>query len=373
LQPNPRENTDKERLLRILDAARWAPSGDNTQPWRFEILSPEHILLHGSDTRRHVVYDLEGHASQLAIGACIESISIATSAEGLKAEVSYRNPEIIPDEHPLFDIRFSEMENIQPDPLFPFLRTRCVNRRPFEKTPLTFIEKDSMSREINPPDKHFPAHQVLWLESDSQKKAMAGIAQSSGRLRLTIPEGYAVHHEVIEWNAQTSEDRIPDQALGLPNAILPLMHWIMGSWDRVHFFNRFLGGTIIPRIYLDVLPALGASAHFVLLAPSAPKTLEDYVASGRALCRFWLATTGQELQFQPEMTPLIFRSYVEREIVFSSRPGAKEEARKIASALENLIGKENADRAVFLGRVGRGTTPLARSLRRPLPSLLIKA
>ena len=372
MKSHPIEITDKERLLRILDAARWAPSGDNTQPWRFEILSPEHILLHGSDTRRHVVYDLEGHASQLAIGGCLESISIAASAEGLKTEIAYRSPEIIPDEHPVFDIRFSAMENIQPDPLFPFLRTRCVNRRPFAKTPLTSIEKDSISREINPSDKHFPAHQVLWLESDSQKKTMAGIAQSSGRLRLTIPEGYAVHREVIEWNAKTSEDRIPDQALGLPNVILPLMHWIMGSWDRVHFFNRFLGGTLIPRIYLDVLPALGSSAHFVLLAPSAPMALEDYVSSGRALCRFWLSTTHQNLQFQPEMTPLIFRSYVQRGIVFSNHPGATEEAEKIALSLENLIGKDHADRAVFLGRVGRGTPPPARSLRRPLPSLLIK-
>jgi hypothetical protein len=364
------KNTDKERLLRILDAARWAPSGDNTQPWRFEILSPGHILLHGSDTRRHVVYDLEGHASQLAVGGCIESILIAARAEGLKIEVSYRSPGIIPDEHPLFDIHFSEVESVQPDPLYPFLRTRSVNRRPLGKSPLSSSEKEFIRSEINPTDKHFPPHEVLWLESESQKRAMAEIAQSSGRLRLTIPEGYAVHREVIEWNAKTSEDRIPDQALGLPNNILPLMKWIMGSWNRVHFFNRFLAGTLIPRIYLDVLPALGASAHFVLLAPSPPKTLEDYVSSGRALCRFWLSTTHEGLQFQPEMTPLIFRSYVQGKITFSIRPGATEEAGRIALSLENLIGKDHADRAVFLGRVGRGTAPSARSLRRPLSSLI---
>ncbi len=370
---NLEENRDQECLLRILESARWAPSGDNTQPWRFEVLSPGHVLLHGSDTRRHVVYDLEGHASQLAIGGCIEGIAIAASIEGLHVDVSYRKPDITPDEHPTFDLIFRKNREIRPDPLFPFMKIRCVNRRPLGKAPLTPSEKDLVSREINPSDEHFPPHDVLWLESESQKKTMAKIAQRSGRLRLTIPEGYAVHREVIEWNAKTSEDRIPDQALGLPNATLPLMHWIMGSWERVHFFNQFLGGTLIPRFYLDLLPALGASAHFVLLAPSAPETLEDYIASGRALCRFWLSTTRQELQFQPEMTPLIFRSYVQRGIVFSNRPGAKAEADNISSILENLIGKENADRAVFLGRVGRGTPPPARSLRRPLPSLLIKA
>lgn len=33
----------RETLLKILDLARWAPSGDNTQPWRFEIVADDHI------------------------------------------------------------------------------------------------------------------------------------------------------------------------------------------------------------------------------------------------------------------------------------------------------------------------------------------
>ena len=31
----------------ILDLARWAPSGDNTQSWRFEIRSERHLVIHG--------------------------------------------------------------------------------------------------------------------------------------------------------------------------------------------------------------------------------------------------------------------------------------------------------------------------------------
>ena len=53
---------------KILDLARWAPSGDNTQPWRFEISGDLQVVVHGFDTRDHCVYDLRGHASQLALG-----------------------------------------------------------------------------------------------------------------------------------------------------------------------------------------------------------------------------------------------------------------------------------------------------------------
>lgn len=42
-----RHPTGRDCLLRLLDAARWAPSGDNRHPWRFETV--------GHDTRDEVV------------------------------------------------------------------------------------------------------------------------------------------------------------------------------------------------------------------------------------------------------------------------------------------------------------------------------
>ena len=33
----------RDILLQILDLARWAPSGDNTQPWRFELIGDEDV------------------------------------------------------------------------------------------------------------------------------------------------------------------------------------------------------------------------------------------------------------------------------------------------------------------------------------------
>ncbi len=360
----------RERLIRILDLARWAPSGDNTQPWRFDIRSADHLVVYGSDTRHRVVFDLEGHASQLAIGALLESLSIAASGEGRRALVSYRTPEARPDEHPTFDVRFVEEPGLTPDVLLPFLTTRCANRRPLGTRRLSADERTGIEADSAPPDHRFPPHRIVWLESGSDKRAMAWIVQRAGRLRLTIPETWAVHRDAIEWNARFSDDRMPDQSLGLPLLVLPLMRWIMRSWPRFSFFSHIPGATIPPRIGLDILPALRSSAHFVLLAPSPPETLEDYLASGRAVCRFWLATTRQALQSQPETTPLIFRSYVRRQIRFSKRPGATEEAQLVAASLEKLIGAEAASRAVFLGRVGRGRPPRSRSLRLSLSALI---
>lgn len=351
----------KERIAQILDLARWAPSGDNTQPWRFEIVSDTHIVVHGSDTRRTVVYDLRGHASQLAIGVLLEYLAIAASGWNLQSEIVYRRPPGHGDDpHPTFDVRFAVDPSLPADPLFPFLKIRSVNRKPLGILPLTSIEKERLSGLLGP---RFSGYRTHWIEGWPKKANMARILQCCGKLRLTIPEAYRVHRQVIAWRSRFSDDRIPDQALGLSPHILPLMEWIMGSWERVRFFNRFLGGTWIPRLQLDILPALFCSAHFVLLAPVPPRSPEAHVEAGRALARLWLGVTKLGFQFQPETTPLIFRSYYKAGIPFSINPEAPATARRIAGSLDTLLSEDEMDRAVFLGRVGRGEPPSARSLR----------
>src|SRR5205085_12204118 len=47
-------------LETVLDLARWAPSGDNTQPWRFAIEADDRVAVYGHDTRLHSGYDLDG-------------------------------------------------------------------------------------------------------------------------------------------------------------------------------------------------------------------------------------------------------------------------------------------------------------------------
>ena len=113
-------------IMSVLERSRWAPSGDNTQPWRFKILSDSHAVVYGYDTRRTVVYDLQGHASQVAVGALLEHISIAASAEGLSVEILRRqDPSGIENsEHPVFDILFLEDPTLCPDPLAPFIESR---------------------------------------------------------------------------------------------------------------------------------------------------------------------------------------------------------------------------------------------------------
>jgi hypothetical protein len=198
---------------------------------------------------------------------------------------------------------------------------------------------------------------------------MAGLLFSSARLRLVTPEAYRVHHDVIEWDARFSTDKVPDQALGVNQAMLSMMRFAMHDWGRVQFFNRFLAGTWLPRIQMDYLPARACGAHFVLMARKPPLAIDANLDAGRAMQRFWLTATRQSLMLQPEMTPLIFARYAREGRSFSTRPGALREAGCVAQRLAQVMGADAVGNGFFIGRIGHAPAPRARSLRKELAAL----
>jgi len=349
-------------LSEILDLARWAPSGDNTQPWRFAIEADDRVAVYGYDTRAQCVYDLDGHPSQISIGALLETIALAATRFGLDAEITRRQGS--PDQAPVFDVHFRQVAGISEDALVSQIRERRVHRRPLRLRRLSDQEKKALEAAVE------PGFRLSWWEGWQRRGKFACLNFSNAKIRLTLPEAYSVHRNAIEWGARFSEDRVPDTALGASAPTLTLMRWAMASWGRITFLNQYLAGTIAPRVELDLLPGLACAAHCVLVAQSAPTKLADYVAAGRALQRFWLTATSLGLQFQPQYTPLVFARYARQGVRFTTSAQAIEQAQAIRATLDRLLGPDVAVRAVFMGRIGAGKPAEARSIRLPLERLM---
>ena len=349
-------------LEAILDAARWAPSGDNEQCWRFEIVADDHVVVHGYDTRHHCVYDLDGTASQIGIGALLETMTIAASRFQFRIEATRVVDS--PIEHPRIAVRFVKDAGLAVDPLSTSIETRSVYRRALATRALTRREKEALSASVG------PDFDVAWYEGTAQKWVMARLLFASAKIRMVIPEAYAVHCEAIAWGAKFSDDRVPEAAVGLDPMTAVLMRWVMRSWQRVLFFNRFLAGTWVPRIQLDMIPALACAGHFVLVGKKPSRSIDDYIAAGRAVQRFWLTATSLGLQLQPEVTPLIFARYSRGGIAFTTIDAARAMASAITNRLDQILGRARATNAVFMGRVGAGSPASSRSLRLPLDRLM---
>lgn len=351
-----------DTIRQILDFARWAPSGDNTQPWRLEIAGDNFIRVHGHDTRDHVLYDFDGHPGHIAHGALLETLRIAATSFGLKTSWTVTSS----GEHrtPVYDVRLEPDASVKKDPLFDFITTRTVQRRPMQTTPLTAQQRKALV------DAAGPGFTVQLFEPLSQRLQIAKMLWNSAHIRLTCPEAYPVHRDIIEWNARFSKDRIPDQALGVDPATSKLMKFVLQSWGRVDFFNKYLLGTIPPRVQLDWLPAVCCASHLLVRPDRAPKQLEDWVQLGETVQRIWLTAAAQGLHFQPEMTPVIFRWYVRAGRKFSAKESLFDDALKLSTEFERQTGSQKTTNFGFFARVGTSKLPNSRSIRQDLNDLM---
>lgn len=352
----------RNALVQILDLARWAPSGDNTQPWRFEIVNDHMVRVHGFDTRDHILYDYDGHPSHIAHGALLETMRIAAS--GFDLTSSWTISSESDDRNPTYEISFASDPSMARDPLFAYIETRTVQRRPMKVTPLTEIQRQAL---ITAAGEGFS---VQLFESLRDRLTIAGLLWESAKVRLTCPEAYLIHKEVIEWHARFSKNRIPEQAVGVDAGTARLMEWVMQSWERVAFFNRYLLGTMAPRIQLDLLPALCCAAHLLVRPNRTPACLADWVHLGISVQRIWLTATQHGLHLQPQMTPVIFRWYARAGRHFSTEPMLFEQALNLSGNFEHIANATPTDDLGFFARVGVSHTPQSRSIRQDLAALM---
>lgn len=361
---------NRDRLVSLLDVAHWAPSGDNTQPWRFEIVGDDTIRIHGHDTRDEVVYDFDGHPSHMAHGALLETIAIAAS--GLALRIAECRVDSEPPHHrPIYTFRLAADPAAVRDPLFDCIPIRTVQRRPMRRTPLDDAQREALAAAPNalalPIDG--TAFRVQFFEGDTRRE-VARLLWDSAHVRLTSPETYAVHCQVIDWKKRFSTDRIPEEAIGVDPATARLMHWVMKRWSRVVFFNRFLFGTFMPRLQLDVLPAFYCAAHILVRPERPPAGLADWLRLGAALQRTWLTATRLGLHLQPELTPLMLRWYAQTDRNFSTIADHLSRARAVSAQLDRLAGTQPGEPLGFLCRVGISSPVRSRSLRRDVSELL---
>jgi nitroreductase len=347
----------------ILDAARWAPSVDNTQPWRFELGARRAFVVHGFDARDSCVYDLDGRVSQLSLGALLETIRIAATVYGFETVVIRRSASS--DIRPIFDVRLVA-SRLQKDILANWITLRSVQRRPFRTRPLSEEQRGLLERSVA------SSHRVLWLTTLRERAAVARMLFGNGQLRLRLPEAFEVHRRIIEWGARESTDKLPDQAIGLDAFSLKVTRWAFERWARVAFMNKYLAGSLLAGIELDLLPGIACGGHFVLVATTPPTQMADYLDAGAALQRFWLTATSLGLVLQPEVSPLVFARYVRDGRRYTASKSCQARGEWVSEHLKELIGLEHLERAVFMGRIGYGRQASARSTRLPLQALMVR-
>ena len=357
--PAPPASTIEE----ILNVARWAPSGDNAQPWRVRVLDAASIAVRIFDRSEQNLYEYrKSEPTLISAGMLLESIRIAATAWGLTARWDYANYR---DRAHEIIVRFTTGER-SVDPLYPFLTLRSVDRRPYRLKSLRQPEIAELERALH------PGLLLQWHETLGSRWQFARLCALATGIRLRIPEAFPIHQQAIDWTHPHSPNGIPAATAGLDRLSLRMMKWGMRDWSRMRLLNR-LGGVASAQLQLDYLPAIASAAFFTI---GLPRTNDDdrivaLLRAGQAIDRFWLTATRLGLAIQPELAVLAFAHYGATAANFTTATPMRERAKVLASALRTALGS-GYDELVFIGRIGRPKPrmPFVRSTRLTLDQLI---
>ena len=317
----------------ILNLARWAPSGDNAQPWRFALVEDDTIVVRLRHEPSSPYEYNSGEPTLLSAGALLESIRIAASGWGRSVAWEDISPAEI-------RVRLAEA-GVEADPLLKMLPLRSVDRGPYRARRLTPAERTTLEAALG------GDLTIRWIENRQQRLAVGRLNARASDIRRRTPEAFPVHQAVIDWDRRLSPTGIPAQAVGLAPAMLPMFRWAMGSWDRMQALNR--GGTFGASVQLDYLPALRSAAFALFTVPGGTPDTRHILQAGTALQRFWLTATQLGLAMQPTIAPIAFGRYGESGQTFTSDSKLRDKARALAHAFRDALGISPSE-TVFLAR-----------------------
>lgn len=347
----------KNTIKNILEHAVNAPSGNNSQPWKF-IVKENEIYIHNISDSDITPYNFDQKGSYIAHGALIENISIIALKYGYMANV-----EIFPNKNNANIIAIVTLDKAEPkkDSLFDFIINRATNRRIYKKTPL----KPEHKEEILKTEKEVDRGSKIKIIEDV--KEVEKVAWALGLHERLIFENKMIHGIVfssILWSEKENVEKrkglyIKTKFPDMPSFMLPVMK-IFGNWLFVNVVNKLgLANKIQAQ---SAESCISSSALCAILVDG--ETNEDYLNGGRLLQRIWLTITKLGLSLQP-MTGI---PYLARRILAGDSSGfSPEQVGLIKQANEeiNSVFNENGKTVLMIFRIGYDSKPPVKTLKLP--------
>lgn len=347
----------EKALETLLQAAVWAPSGDNTQPWRFRVdraAGRIDILQSAGDDPSAM--NAGQHMSRMAVGAAVENVLRQARTIGLLAEL------VPPAPGAEASIRFrgdSPRLEAMRDPV---LFARATNRRRYDGKPVPSRILDEL-RDATPVLKGVATR---WIVDPGRISSLARVV---GHADALFFESRARLRELV---ASVRFDLPPEAAVPTGLSVASLE---MSGLDRTLLRH-------LPPVHPLVLRAAGTyrfaafrtgrlvrSASGLCLGVATSNDAATDLSAGRAMQRAWLALTAAGLACQPMMALVGFQNALEPSV--ADEPGIRKRLPALGDEFRAAAPEIGAGHACFLMRFGYATPPSGRSGRRPLADVLV--
>ena len=347
----------KEIIKEILESAIYAPSGENTQPWKFR-LKDDGIDVFNVPERDISLYNFRQQGLLVAHGALIENIIIASSAMGYKADINtFPDKE---DSNHVASITLNKTE-IGDEPLYPYIKKRATNRKPYYPEPLTNEEKDTLL-ELNKSG----FGKVALLEDQKTVQELADALCINERMVFENRHLHKFFFEHMRWTekeALEKRDGMYIKTMELPPPVILLFKLLFKRWRLVKILGiaKFIAKQT-KKMYLAA-PAIG-----IITIDS--DSSGDFLKGGRLMQRVWLEATRMGLSLHPSAGTIFL---IQRALKGATEDFTQENVEMIEFVHQKLKSafKLHNETIAFLFRIGRSDPPSAYSPRLSLEQLII--
>lgn len=331
-------------LASLVAAAVRAPSGDNTQPWRFR--------LDDAAGRVTFLLDETRDPSPMNAGQRMARIAVGAALENLAREGAWRGGAVFEETAAppaLAVVRVSLRDGTTPgDPAIP---VRVTNRRRYDGRPVPAAVLAELVA-ATPPLRGVTTH---WITEGERLRTLGALVGRADAAMFAAPEMLAAFLRKIRFDVPAAAD-VDD---GLSTGSLELT-----AAERVLM-------PLLPRLAPRLLRAVGAfrtmgarskklvarSSGLCLVVAPDGDTATD-VAVGRAMQRAWLGLTERGLAAQPMMSLLVLENALDRGLALAglSRVVLVTLRDGLRAAAPEIAGR----RPAFLMRFGYAPPPSAR-------------
>jgi len=277
----------------VAQAANFAPSGGNTQPWRFEADDDELRIYLVRD--RTSTLDIQHRGSYLAIGAALFNARVAAAAHGRLGPVAVCSPDT-PDDL-VATLQFRDEIDLTIAELFPGVWRRRSNRHPGTPGPISQEAISSLRQEVEAEG----ARLTFTLDRSVIDQCSALLAESD-RLRSLSPWLHQEMMSELRWPGYDPLDSgIDVRTLELDSgdvaklavARRPDIMEHLAAWNA----GRALGDITRTRVQ---------SSGAIAVITARDDDPASYVRAGSAVERCWLQAERAGLAVQPVSPVFIY-------------------------------------------------------------------
>jgi hypothetical protein len=344
---------DLDKIIsEVIRAACQAPSGDNSQPWRFETEGDTvwAYVIPGTDLP---FYNYRQRGSLTALGAAIENMVLAAAHLGAQADVVYFPPDA--GEHCVAKISLTAKVPAE-GPWFPAIFARATNRHPYRKESLPEIVRAAAQESM----KENIGAKVVFLEDPVILK---NAGRDSAWNERTVLESEHIRPEFFSHAVWTQDEEL-EKRTGLfvktleMNPVAQLIFRAYSTRLGAKFFNALGFSKIIASENAKLYAASAAVAAFSV----NPDEDLSYVHLGRLMQRVWLAATVAGWSGQPVTGVPFLMQGIRAGLAPWVADSRKKELENAYFGLHRMADAQDGTFVALL-RLGPAPAPSARSSR----------